>query len=135
MNDLFSSDEVASSGQPGQTAHRTRVINLRGPAGRAAAEEAERVGSLVYIGRRVQQGRGPGSRLWPASPWGNPFRGEDWRERYRAHVLSRPDLVGLLPTLGAKTLACWCKPRDCHGDVLLELLAELDARVPPAGTP
>lgn len=24
-----------------------------------------------------------------------------------------------------KTLACWCKPKACHGDVLVELMGEL----------
>jgi hypothetical protein len=61
------------------------------------------------------------------SIWGNPFRiGKDGtREeviaKYRDYVLSRPDLVAQLPELKGKVLGCWCKPLQCHGEVLAEL--------------
>jgi hypothetical protein len=68
----------------------------------------------VYIGR--------------PSVWGNPFpigavgdTREDVIRKYRDHVLARPDLLARLGELKGKTLACWCKPSDCHGDVLAEL--------------
>ena len=67
----------------------------------------------VYIGR--------------PSIWGNPFvmgkdgdRG-DVIQAYRVYLTGRPDLTRLLPTLKGKVLGCWCHPRPCHGDVLLEL--------------
>jgi len=62
--------------------------------------------------------------------WANPYnkayrKGEITREesiaRYRQYVLSKPELVEKLPELRGKTLACWCAPEPCHGDVLLEL--------------
>lgn len=59
--------------------------------------------------------------------WGNPFHiGVDGTRReviakYRAMVLSRPDMVARLPELRGKTLGCWCKPKPCHADVLAEL--------------
>jgi hypothetical protein len=68
----------------------------------------------VYIGRPSQ--------------WGNPFAiGRDGtREeviaKYRAYILNRPDLLAQLPSLRGKRLGCFCAPRSCHGDVLVELL-------------
>lgn len=70
----------------------------------------------VYIGR----GRG--------SIWGNPFViGKDGTrdeviEKYRQYILGKPELLAQLETLRGKTLACWCAPQRCHGDVLVELL-------------
>ncbi len=67
----------------------------------------------VYIGR-------PGI-------WGNPFIiGQDGSRsdvvtKYRNWLLQQPDLVARLPELQGKTLACWCAPQACHGDVLVEL--------------
>jgi len=59
--------------------------------------------------------------------WGNPFHvGVDGTRseviaKYRAMVLSRPDMLARLPELRGKVLGCWCKPRQCHADVLAEL--------------
>lgn len=70
----------------------------------------------VYIGR--------------PSYWGNPFPVEEnGREyaikRYREWLLDDP--VGVQVAQSARThlrgkdLVCWCAPRACHGDVLLEI--------------
>ena len=67
----------------------------------------------VYIGR--------------PSKWGNPFViGKDGTRSeviaaYEEWLLSKPELVAALPELKGKTLACWCAPLPCHGDVLLRL--------------
>jgi hypothetical protein len=67
----------------------------------------------VYIGR--------------PSKWGNPFViGRDGNrdeviEKYRKWILGNKELMGDLNELCGKTLACWCKPHACHGDVLAEL--------------
>jgi hypothetical protein len=60
------------------------------------------------------------------SKWRNPFKLKDHSieevlRMYEQHVRSRPDLMCALPELRGKTLACWCKPAPCHGDVLLRL--------------
>jgi hypothetical protein len=71
----------------------------------------------VYIGR--------------PSKWGNPFKSgrdgtlEEVIEKYREYVLGNAFLMGSLPELKGKTLGCWCKPKRCHGDVLVELAEEL----------
>lgn len=75
----------------------------------------------VYIGR--------------PSKWGNPYSHkegtlakfkvdtrEEAVERYRDYILSRPDLLDQLPELQGKVLGCWCSPKACHGDILIELV-------------
>jgi hypothetical protein len=62
--------------------------------------------------------------------WGNPFViGKDGnRERviakYRQWIL-HPDQAHMVEyakkVLRGKTLGCWCSPKPCHGDVLLEI--------------
>lgn len=74
----------------------------------------------VYIGR-------PG-------PWGNPFTIPDHGDRatviakYRAFLMCNPMLLGRLEELRGKTLGCYCKPDACHGDVLVELLEEVEQK-------
>ena len=93
----------------------------------------------VYIGRACSMG---GWDL-PQSPWHNPFRLQDYNndrqkvlELYRSYVLSKPNLVSSLCTLQGKRLGCWChnytpttpytpNPFYCHGDVLIDLLFQL----------
>ena len=70
----------------------------------------------IYIGR--------------PSKWGNPFViGRDGtREevilKYRVWIAKQKKLLESLPELEGKILGCWCKPKPCHGDVLIELLQE-----------
>jgi len=71
----------------------------------------------VYIGR-------PG-------PWGNPFMvGDDGSrrqviEKYEEWVRSKPEMMQMIPHLKGKVLGCWCYPKSCHGDVLVQLVEEL----------
>lgn len=77
----------------------------------------------VYIGRAM-----PGK---DCSPFANPFKiGVDGTraeviEKYEVYIRSRPDLLALIPSLDGKVLGCWCKPKKCHGDVLIKILKEL----------
>lgn len=66
----------------------------------------------VYVGR--------------PSKWGNPYtigrdgsRG-DVIEKYRYYLLDNQELLDALPELRGKVLGCWCSPRPCHADILLE---------------
>jgi len=92
----------------------TRVVNIRKEI------------SDVYIGRA---GRGA-FHLYLKSKWANPFhirRGCTRAQalaKYEAMVRNRPDLMAALPELEGKRLGCWCKPKACHGDVLVKLLEE-----------
>jgi hypothetical protein len=116
----------------------TTVVHLR----RRGGVEVE--GCDVYIGRAMFQG---GWRL-PASKWANPYRLCDFDDSrtavlaaYEKYIRAEPELLGALHELEGKRLGCWCvekrcltcgKPRgaaacqhlDCHGDVLVKLLAE-----------
>ena len=68
----------------------------------------------VYIGR--------------PSKWGNPFKiGEDGTrieviKKYRKWIISNKELLNQIDELKGKRLGCWCKPKPCHGDVLVEVL-------------
>jgi hypothetical protein len=99
-----------------------RVINLT---------HKPRSADYVYIGRRQWCGK----ELFPASPWANyysvkKYGREEAIRRYEEKIRSRPDLLARLPELRGKTLACWCKPLPCHGDVLLRLVEEQDGNTP-----
>jgi len=68
----------------------------------------------VYIGR--------------PSKWGNPFIvGKDGTrkevmKKYKLYIISNKKLFNELSELQGKVLGCWCKPKSCHGDVLVELI-------------
>jgi len=78
----------------------------------------------VYIGR--------------PSKWGNPFRivvprrtreraiqeYRDWLEGDQDLIMlhgNPPTFEEIIDELRGKTLGCWCAPKPCHGDVLLEV--------------
>ena len=73
----------------------------------------------VYIGR--------------GSVWGNPYSHREGTlaehivgsrseaiQKYEEYLLSNEDLMRRLPELKGKILGCWCKPKSCHGDILLK---------------
>lgn len=69
----------------------------------------------VYIGR--------------PSKWGNPFvvgkdgTREEVIKKYKEWILNQ-SLIEDLSELKGKVLGCWCSPKPCHGDVLIELCNE-----------
>lgn len=95
---------------------KTAVVNMKGHRGDPAYAD------VIYLGRGVRRG---GWDL-PASPLANPFTiGPDGTRdeviaKYRAHLLSRPDLLALIPPLRGRRLGCWCAPKSCHADVIAE---------------
>jgi len=84
-----------------------KVLNCR-------ANESRAIGR-VYVGR--------------PSKWGNPFRmgvdgtREEVIAKYREWLLGNERLMADLEELRGKDLMCWCAPKPCHADVLLELVA------------
>lgn len=67
-------------------------------------------------------------RIDRATIWGNPFAiGKDGtREqviaKYREWILDDPVMLkAVREKLRDKVLGCWCAPKACHGDVLLEI--------------
>ncbi len=76
--------------------------------------DAYKFNDVVYVGRPTK--------------WGNPFViGKDGTRKeviakYRAYVQANPQLLAAVKReLKGRTLSCWCKPKACHGDVLLQL--------------
>jgi len=79
--------------------------------------------NFVYIGRDFDGFKDEG--------FGNPFHlGKDGNRKevlskYRAYAIHRmqhdPEFWARVKNLKDKTLGCWCKPYDCHGDILAEL--------------
>lgn len=68
----------------------------------------------VYIGR--------------PSKWGNPFivskdgTREEVIELYRKWIAKKPKLIEQCRVeLRGKVLGCFCYPKPCHGDVLVEI--------------
>lgn len=64
--------------------------------------------------------------------WGNPFR--MYTEGDREHVIGMYErwlrgnqiLLKELPELAkARRIGCVCKPRNCHGDILLKVMKEM----------
>lgn len=71
----------------------------------------------IYIGR--------------GSIWGNPYTIEEHgRDKaialYQVYIIDQldnePELVKQLLLLKGKTLGCFCKPKPCHGDILVKLI-------------
>jgi hypothetical protein len=66
------------------------------------------------------------------SKWGNPFfigkdgTREEVLKKYKEYIVNKPELLKQLPELKGKVLGCYCKPLPCHGDVLEELIKELN---------
>ncbi len=63
-----------------------------------------------------------------STPWGNPFReGIDGTrreviEKYRVWLFNNEELMGQIMKLDGKILGCHCKPKPCHGDVIVEII-------------
>lgn len=66
----------------------------------------------------------PGDNIYVGRPskWGNPFEigkhgtREQVIERFRCEILPTLDVS----ELRGKNLGCWCAPRACHADLILE---------------
>ncbi|MFG2790245.1 DUF4326 domain-containing protein [Streptomyces sp. NPDC048419] len=112
----------------------TRVTNVRGRIHEWGPRLEHAPAGIVYVGHRWTMG---GWNL-PRHPLHNPFAYDTPKRRrdgtraevmamYRAYLLEHPELLELIPELRGRTLACWCAPELCHGDVLAEL-AELQRR-------
>jgi hypothetical protein len=67
--------------------------------------------------------------------FGNPFRLDEdggeytrkesvqkYREWFKNKIQDDPDFREAVEGLRGETLGCWCKPKECHGDVIVEYL-------------
>ncbi len=82
----------------------------------------------VYIGRRNNRAG------LTQSKWANPFivgkdgTLEEVLEKYRDKVTNDPELMAALHELKNQTIGCWCRPKRCHGDILIELVGKLEVK-------
>ena len=90
---------------------------------------------FIYVGRYM-----PG--LFKGHPLGNPFKvGRKAKQSERLACLElyrdwllQPEREGMLRALAENVrrtnlpLGCWCKPKECHGDVLAEYVDLILAR-------
>ena len=85
----------------------------------------------LYIGRQgvvfIDGKRFPAEK----SPFANPFKidkntsREQAIDNYRQYIIDKVEKKEIdLSLLQNKRLGCWCKPEQCHGDVLVQLLQE-----------
>ena len=99
----------------------TAVVNIYQTTAWRIASNSDRAAlypDFMYIGRRHKLFR------LPETPWSNPFHiGKDGTRRqvlehFVAYLTACPDPIERARTeLRDKTLVCFCKPLDCHGDV------------------
>ncbi|MFJ6568279.1 DUF4326 domain-containing protein [Streptomyces sp. NPDC091292] len=96
---------------------RTTVVNLKGHRDDPA------YGDVVYVGRPMHRGGWhlAGSPLYCPYRPGRDGTREEVVTRYRAYLLSHPELLTLLPDLRGHRLGCWCVPLRCHAEVIAEL--------------
>lgn len=65
------------------------------------------------------------------SKWGNPFSigkdgdREEVIEKYRQWIMNNDELLLDIMELDGKVLGCWCKPKACHCDVLVDIIEEI----------
>ncbi len=72
------------------------------------------------------------------SPFCNPFKiGRDGTraevlQKFRDYIWKNPVLVTKLmeATKNVKILGCWCKPEDCHADILREVIHAVQTSEP-----
>ena len=41
---------------------------------------------------------------------------------YKKWIKTKPEILSQIQTLKGKRIACWCKKKPCHGDVIIEIL-------------
>jgi len=95
--------------------------------------DKERLMSGPETGPRVfhmKSGENPKDAVYVGRPsdFGNPFRLRDESKRadvvakYRVWIKTQPALIAKArEKLKGKPLGCWCAPKPCHADVLLEI--------------
>ena len=87
----------------------------------------------IYIGRHSDPIKGK---------WGNPFTHKKENTKAEFIVGTRKEAIDAyanwivfgdgqhllkdLHELKGKTLGCWCKPKSCHGDILVKLVNDLE---------
>lgn len=90
-------------------------MTVENPRVRNVREVGKRTnGDQVYVGRRTRFGN-----PYPIGEFGTREEVIELHRKYLMDLLEKePDF--LMPLRG-KDLVCWCAPKACHADLLLEL--------------
>lgn len=95
-----------------EAAERPRVVHCkRAPAG-----------SFVYVGRPHILGN-PFPLRDPRDPQARAGVISAYREWFQERVDTDPSFRASVEALRGRDLGCWCAPRACHADVILEWLS------------
>ena len=97
-------------------------------------EDAEAVVEAVEDKRttvvNIKSGKDYDILIDRTTKWGNPFREgvhgnrENVIKMYEEYIRANDFLMDSIGELEGKVLGCWCKPKPCHGDVLIKILNE-----------
>lgn len=127
MSDNNTDDEAGENGEPTQQTlagePTTELVNQK------RADDFD-----VDIGRADYGNSNMNNTPVGEPGWlGNPYSKDDYGrkrciERFREDFVERlrtdSEFRSAVEDLQGKTLACWCKPKACHGDVILEFLED-----------
>ena len=117
--------------------HQTKVVNVKVEHIRNNSPPYNNLSEWMSNSNNVYIGRKgivfiDGKRFPPKdSIWHNPYKINDkidrtsTIDRYRKFIINKircEELTDQLLELKGKNLGCWCKPNECHGDVLVELI-------------
>lgn len=89
----------------------------------------------VYIGRGRGDGHILNTEIGERGWLGNPFPVDEhgrvqcierFRKEFEARLDDDEEFREAVEDLRGETLGCWCKPKACHGDVIVEYLEEDD---------
>lgn len=100
--------------------------------------ETTRIVNILNDDYDIYIGRGIDPKTKQPSKWGNPFSHKttplaqkvasrkDSLIQYRNWITTGEGkaLLNDLHELKGKTLGCFCKPKSCHGDILIELIKQ-----------
>lgn len=104
--------------------NQTKVVNLKN----VDITEWLKDPKNVYIGHSINPLDGHNverSRQWalPSHIKGTRTAIDDAYEDWLLKTMaSNPNMYGDIKNLKNKTLGCWCHPKLCHGDVIVEIL-------------
>ena len=105
-------------------------LNVKQDGGDSVESIAEKSAMRQVINIKDSKGDVNEKYIGRGSKWGNPFKiGRDGNreeviEKYREDLL-QSDVLNDIEELRGKVLVCFCKPKACHGDILVELLEHL----------
>ena len=103
----------------GEVSYTATVVNLS----RIKKSVWESNPNMIYIGRE-NEGLGLAKSKWANNNPPNKDRTlEESLRMYEENIKASP-LATQLGELKGKILGCWCSPKSCHGDVLLDLIGE-----------